>query len=74
MNFLFALIVSLVSAANQVTGEAGWIKQKVTPPVLTMILTLIVFVLILSFALRFMTSIRTPVQFADKSLALNKEY
>ncbi len=75
---LHALVMLLISTVVEATAaaqkQAGWIKQVITPTVLTMLLTVLVFLLILVFGLNNMLAIKTPVQFADKSLVLNKEY
>lgn len=77
IEFLISLLSTLVEAKGKThatVSQAGWIKQSITPSVLTMILTFVVFALILTFALGNLMRIKTPVQFADKSLVLNKEY
>ena len=73
-SIVLLLISTLVEATATAETKAGWIKHKVTPPVLTMILTLLVFIALLVFALSNLMAIKTPVMFADKSLVLNKEY
>lgn len=80
LGLVVAFLVALTNAKTQLDSQgtsvykAGWIKQSITPSVLTVILTFLVFLLILAFALRNLMGIKTPVQFADKSLVLNKEY
>ncbi len=70
----FLLAVAEANSTTQTAKQVGWIKQVVTPSVLTMLLTFLVFALILAFGLRNMMAIKTPVQFAERSLVLNKEY
>ncbi len=56
------------------SSKPGYIKRKVTPEVLSMIFATVVMLIIFSIGFGCLFSLKTPPQFVDKVLAMNKEY